>query len=75
MLSMFICTVCMCVSFYHNKKFTIIRIKIDTIQCNINFKAKNVKGNTPNYSGRDSIKSQADVVSIMVSLEVPLLQK
>ena len=36
----------------------IIHLKIDTIQY-LNIKAKNVKGNTPGCSGRDSIKGSS----------------
>ena len=34
-------------------------IQYNTIQYNINLKAKNEKENTPNYSGRDSIKGSS----------------
>ena len=37
----------------------IINMKIDTIKYDINFKAKNIKENIPNYSGRDSIKGSS----------------
>ena len=52
-----------------------IHIKIDTIQYNINFKAKNVKrkARTPLITVAGiALKGQADLISIMVPLEVAL---
>ena len=52
--STFFLLICTYLSFCHNKnlQFIIIHIKIDTIHY-IKIQAKNVKENTPNYSGRD----------------------
>ena len=48
----------------------IIHIKIDTIPC-INIKAKNVKGKHPPITVAGIVlKGQADLISIMVPLEV-----